>query len=122
MITMVRKTFFQEAPSRGDLFVNAVGIFAAAESGDAERMRQIIKVKSELSNINYPYTVSEQKPIHSAVREGHVEVVQLLLEASVDPLGNYHHNHYIPCALYCGPQQRTDRSCGVNRTASAQST
>ena len=26
-------------------------------------------------------------------------VVQLLLEAGVDPLGNYHHNHYIPCAL-----------------------
>lgn len=118
---MVRETLFQEAPSRDDLFVNAVGIFAAAESGDAERMRQIIKVKSELSNINYPYTVSEQKPIHSAVREGHVEVVQLLLEASVDPFRELSSQSLYTMRTICGPQQRTDRSCGVNRTASAQS-
>jgi hypothetical protein len=61
---MVKETLSQEAPSRDDSFVNAVGIFAAAESGDAERMRQIIKVKPELANINYPDPVSEQKPIH----------------------------------------------------------
>ncbi|OGG46051.1 MAG: hypothetical protein A3F84_01905 [Candidatus Handelsmanbacteria bacterium RIFCSPLOWO2_12_FULL_64_10] len=71
---MAKKALRKEAPSRDDAFVDEIGIFTAAQNGDAKRVRQILKARPDLVNAQRWY----QFPIHTAVREGHAEVVDLL--------------------------------------------
>ncbi len=81
MIDMAKKALHEEAPSRDDAFADEIGIFTAAQNGDAKRVRQILKARPDLVNAQNWY----QFPIHTAVREGHAEIVDLLLKAGADP-------------------------------------
>ena len=60
---------------------DAWSLFCAAAAGDLERVRVLLDRDPDLVNAQYWY----QFPIHMAVREGHADVVQVLLEAGADP-------------------------------------
>lgn len=59
----------------------AWALFCASGAGDLARVGALLDRDAKLVNAQYWY----QFPIHMAVREGHAEVVQLLLEAGADP-------------------------------------
>ena len=91
MITMLKDTLGENAPSRDDSLVNAVGICNAAQAGDLQRVQQILDVKPELATQDIASN-NEHQPIHLAAEEGHAEIVRVLLEAGADPLkGIYPH-------------------------------
>ena len=52
----------------------------AAATGDAPTLRRLLDSDPALSRRGYFYT----PPIHFAVREGHTEIVQMLLDAGAD--------------------------------------
>ena len=67
----------------------------AAESGDTEALRSLLQCDPGLSRAEYFYT----HPIHFAVRSGHLEAVQLLLDFGADPEWNsFHHGSLIEMA------------------------
>jgi ankyrin repeat protein len=55
-------------------------VISAANSGDATAMRRLLAEDPGRSRTGYFYT----PPIHFAVREGHTEIVQMLLDAGAD--------------------------------------
>jgi ankyrin repeat protein len=55
-------------------------IIVAAATGDAPTLRRLLNGDPALSRRGYFYT----PPIHFAVREGHAEIVQMLLDAGAD--------------------------------------
>src|SRR5262249_10929594 len=55
-------------------------VLTAASSGDAASMRRLLDRDPSLSQKGYFYA----PPIHFAVREGHVEIVGMLLAAGAD--------------------------------------
>ena len=59
----------------------AWALFCATGAGDLARVSALLDRDPKLVNAQYWY----QFPIHMAVREGHAEVVQLLLQAGADP-------------------------------------
>ena len=59
----------------------AWALFCASGAGDLARVSAMLDRDPGLVNAQYWY----QFPIHMAVREGHAEVVQLLLQAGADP-------------------------------------
>jgi ankyrin repeat protein len=59
----------------------------AANDGDADAMRRLLIEDPARSHEGYFYT----PPIHFAVREGHAEIVEMLLEAGADPEWNGHY-------------------------------
>ena len=79
---MVKETLHEQAPSRDDSFVSIVGICSAAQAGDLEQVKTIIKAKPELA-----HTDGERgyQAIHYAARIGHAEIVRTLLESGADP-------------------------------------
>jgi hypothetical protein len=60
----------------------------AAAAGDTPTLRRLLERDPSLSQAEYWYT----QPIHFAVREGHIEAVQILLEAGGDPEWNGYHD------------------------------
>ena len=60
----------------------------AAATGDTPTLRRLIDRDPSLINSEYFYTPA----IHFAVREGHFEAVQILLEAGADPEWNGYHD------------------------------
>lgn len=60
---------------------DAWDLFSACAAGDLSRVRALLERDENLVNAQYWY----QFPIHMAVREGHADVVQVLLEAGADP-------------------------------------
>src|SRR5437868_620759 len=74
----------------------------AAAGGDAPALRRLIRRDPKLSRAQYWYTPA----IHFAVREGHAEAVQLLLDAGADPEWNgYHDGSLIEMARYRGHER-----------------
>lgn len=70
---------------------DAWALFCAAAAGDLARVQALIERDPRLVNAQYWY----QFPIHMAVREGHADVVQLLLEGGADPgLSNFMYNSW----------------------------
>jgi ankyrin repeat protein len=59
-----------------------------AAAGDMPTLRRLLERDPALSQAEYWYT----QPIHFAVREGHFEAVQVLLEAGADPEWNGYHD------------------------------
>ncbi|RKU10712.1 hypothetical protein C6502_10835 [Candidatus Poribacteria bacterium] len=91
MIAMLKDTLGENAPSRDDSLVNAVGICNAAQAGDLQRVQEILALKPELATQDIASN-NEHQPIHLAAEEGQAEIVRVLLEAGADPLkGIYPH-------------------------------
>ncbi len=91
MLQMAKDTLHENAPSRDDGFVSVVGICNAAQAGELERVRQIIVARPELASQDLAAN-NENQAIHFAAREGHAEIVRVLLGAGADPLkGVYPH-------------------------------
>jgi len=62
-------------------------VITAAASGDVDRMRHLLAEDPKRSREGYWYT----EPIHFAVREGHADMVEMLLEAGADSEWNGYH-------------------------------
>ncbi len=60
----------------------------AAAAGDVAALRQLLGRNPQLSRAQYWYT----QPMHFAVRSGHLEAVQMLLDAGADPEWNGYHD------------------------------
>src|SRR5260370_558641 len=60
----------------------------AAATGDTSTLRRLLERDPSVARSEYWYT----RPIHFAVREGHLEAVQILLEAGADPEWNGYHD------------------------------
>ena len=60
----------------------------ASDDGDVATLRELIERDARLSRAEYWYTPA----IHFAVREGHAEAVQILLDAGADPEWNGLHD------------------------------
>ncbi len=56
-------------------------VLCAAAAGDEDTLRRLLARDPNLYRAEYWYT----QPIHLAVREGHLEAVQVLLDAGADP-------------------------------------
>ena len=90
-MTMLKDTLGENAPSRDDSLINAVGICNAAQAGNLQRVQEILAAKPELATQDIASN-NEHQPIHLAAEEGHTEIVRVLLEAGADPLnGIYPH-------------------------------
>jgi ankyrin repeat protein len=61
---------------------------AASADGDAPALRKLLERNGQLSRAQYWYTPA----VHFAVREGHAEAVQVLLDAGADPEWNGFHD------------------------------
>jgi ankyrin repeat protein len=70
-----------------DIEDDAWAAITAAVNGDEEAMRRLLDRDPTLSRKGYFYT----PPIHFAVREGHSEIVQMLLDAGADSEWNGHY-------------------------------
>ena len=108
MLKMAKRALPGQAPSRDERFAQRVAyllqpedmktdryqygveavdghqawaLFCASGAGDLARVSALLDRDPRLVNAQYWY----QFPIHMAVREGHAEVVQLLLQAGADP-------------------------------------
>ena len=108
ILEMAKETLEQDTPSRNDAFVarvneltqpnymatehyvygveplnghDAWALFCAAAAGDLVRVKALLERDPRLVNAQHWY----QFPIHMAVRGGHADVVQLLLENGADP-------------------------------------
>ena len=63
-------------------------VITAAASGDAAALRRLFERDSRLARVEYWYT----QPMHFAVRSGHVEAVQVLIDAGADPEYNAYYD------------------------------
>ena len=97
MIRMTKKTIRKQAPSQDDAFFDAVALCAAAQAGDLDRVQQMLDAKPDLLNDPHPHHARE--PIHYAAREGHAEIVQLLIDRGADPLKGVYPNRKTTNAL-----------------------
>src|SRR5882724_4585492 len=71
----------------------------AASTGDTHALQRLLERDPSLGRAEYWYT----QPIHFAARAGHVEAVQLLLDAGADPEWNgYHDGSLIEMSRYRG--------------------
>lgn len=85
ILNMAKKTLRKKAPSRDDAFVTVVGLCNAAQAGDLERVKQILKAKPELARIHLAGD-NERTAVQFAARQGHADIVRVLLKAGADPL------------------------------------
>lgn len=83
MIDMIKETLHEQAPSKDDHFTQQTLIVAACKAGDTKVVQRLIKTEFTLIEINDE--ISKFQPLHYAIREGHADVVKLLLEAGAAP-------------------------------------
>ncbi len=79
---MAKREFRKIVQSGDDASVSIAGICKAACEGDLDRVRAILKQRPEFARRD---GIQGYQPIHYAAREGHLEVVRLLLEAGAIP-------------------------------------
>ena len=97
MLTMAKQTLREEAPSKDDSFATVVSLCNAAQAGDSDRVKQLLETHPQLAK----RTISQygQMAIQFAAREGHADVVQLLLKAGADPTSGIYPNRSATSAL-----------------------
>ncbi len=94
---MAKDELQQSAPSRDRIFVSAVHFCNAAQTGDLSQISEMLSADPAVIHAVHPQHKS--KALHLAVRQGHTEVVRLLLQAGADPLEDFDFNRYRNCPL-----------------------
>jgi ankyrin repeat protein len=80
-ITLMAKTNLQKKrPSRDTSLATQIEMANACKVGDAERVAELLEINPALANSDSTWT-----PIHYAAREGHADVVKILIYAGADP-------------------------------------
>ena len=79
---MAEKTLRRNGPARDNQSAGVAKICEAAREGDVDQVGAILKRKPELARRD---GVQGYQAIHYAAREGHLEVVKLLLDAGASP-------------------------------------
>ena len=97
MLKMAKKTLREQAPSRDETLVNVVSLCNAAEAGDRERVEKILATNPALAR--QPITQNGQLAIQYAAREGHGEIVAVLLATGADPKRGTYPNRKATSAL-----------------------
>jgi len=84
MLNMVNTNLRENAPSRDSRLSTAVQMINACKVGDLNKVRALLKLDPQLV---FECKAEEGRflPLHYAVREGHAEVVKVLLDLGADP-------------------------------------
>ena len=80
---MIKETLHEQAPSKDDHLTQQTLIVAACKAGDTKVVQRLVETEFTLIEINDE--ISKFQPLHYAIREGHADVVKLLLEAGAAP-------------------------------------
>ena len=91
LLSMAKKTLREQAPSKDEEFATVVSLCNAAQSGDLARVKEIIDTQPQLARQDVAAN-NENQAIQFAVRGGHADIVQVLLEAGADPLKGVYPN------------------------------
>ena len=88
-----------DAPSNSDAFV--ISLCHAVESGDIDTVPRIVESNPNLTSSTIPTVQRRARlgPVHFAAREGHRQIVTLLISAGANPLQGFFHNFPVPSAL-----------------------
>lgn len=84
MLNMVNTSLHEKAPSRDSNLSNAIQMINACEVGDLKKVQALLKIDPQLV-FECKAEDSRFLPLHYAAREGHAEVVKVLLDAGADP-------------------------------------
>ncbi|MDP6050910.1 MAG: ankyrin repeat domain-containing protein, partial [Candidatus Latescibacteria bacterium] len=77
---MAKTNLQKKRPSRDTSLATQIEMANACKVGDAERVAELLEINPALANSD-----STWKPIHYAAREGHADVVKILIYAGADP-------------------------------------